>query len=43
MIWVLAVQCATYVALGAVFVASGNWKLGVAQWLLAGVQALIFS
>lgn len=44
MIWaILAVQLCTYVALGALFYAAGNWKLGTAQLLLTGVQALLFT
>lgn len=40
---VLAVQVATFVALGIYFIADGNWRLGVAQLLLAVVQAVIYA
>lgn len=43
MTYVLAVQVATFVVLGAYFLAAGNWRLGVAQILLAAVQAIIYS
>jgi hypothetical protein len=43
MLYVLGLQCATFVALGAWFISHGNWRLGVAQVLLAVVQAVIYS
>ena len=43
MIYVLGLQVATYLALGAYFLAAGNWRLGTAQLLLAIVQAVLFS
>ena len=45
MIWigVLVVQVATFVALGVYFLTHGNVRLGVAQLLLAVVQAVIYS
>lgn len=39
----LIIQVASYVALGALFFTQGNWRLGVAQWLLACVQGVLFS
>ena len=43
MIWLLAVQVATFVALGLLFLVDGQVRLGVAQILLAAVQAVIYS
>lgn len=40
---VLAVQALTFVALGAMFLKTGDLKLGAAQLLLAAVQALVYS
>ena len=40
---ILAVQVITFVAIGAVFIAQGQLRLGIAQLLLAGVQAIIYS
>lgn len=40
---VLAVQVFTFVALGAHFVTHGEVRLGIAQLLLAVVQAVIYS
>ena len=40
---VLAIQVATYLPLGWYFYSTGNWRLCVAQWLLAIVQAVIYS
>jgi hypothetical protein len=40
---VLAVQVLTFVLLGALFLASGQPRLGIAQILLAAVQAVIYS
>lgn len=40
---ILIIQVATFLALGAMFLASGDWRLGVAQILLAVVQAVIYS
>ena len=41
--WILAPQLVTYAALGVYFLVHGNWRLGVAQLLLLGVQGLLFS
>jgi predicted membrane-bound dolichyl-phosphate-mannose-protein mannosyltransferase len=43
MIAILGIQVATFIALGALFVAQGQWRLGGAQLLLAAVQAVIYS
>lgn len=43
MVLVLSVQVATFVVLGIHFILDGNWRLGVAQLLLAVVQAVIYS
>ena len=40
---ILGVQVATFVGLGAMFLAAGDWRLGAAQFLLAVVQAVIYS
>jgi len=40
---VLGIQVATFVARGIHLIASGDWRLGIAQLLLAGVQAVIYS
>lgn len=40
---VLALQVATFLWLGMHFLLSGQWRLGVAQVLLAAVQAVIYS
>lgn len=40
---ILAVQVLTFLALGWLFLAAGDWRLGAAQLLLAGVQAIIYS
>ena len=40
---ILAIQVATFLALGGMFLAAGQWRLGVAQFLLAAVQAIIYS
>jgi hypothetical protein len=40
---VLAVQVGTFVALGGWFFTAGQWRLGLAQFLLAAVQAIIYS
>lgn len=40
---ILAVQAATFVALGVFFLLAGDWKLGCAQLLLAAVQGLVYS
>lgn len=44
MIWwgVLYVQVATFFALGGYFLSHGEWRLGVAQLLLAVVQAVVY-
>lgn len=39
----LAVQAATFVGLGVELIRTGDWRLGVAQLLLAGVQVLIYA
>lgn len=39
----LSVQVGTFLALGAIFLHSGNWRLGTAQLLLAAVQAVIYT
>jgi hypothetical protein len=40
---ILGVQVLTFGALGVMFLVEGNWRLGVAQLLLAAVQAIIYS
>ena len=40
---ILVVQIATFVALGALFCSQGSVRLGVAQILLAAVQAVIYT
>lgn len=40
---ILAIQVATFLALGGCFLAAGDWRLGTAQVLLAAVQAVIYS
>lgn len=40
---VLVVQVTTFLVLGAMFMQAGHWRLGVAQFLLAAVQAVIYS
>lgn len=40
---ILAVQVATFLALGVYFLAAGDWRLGTAQLLLAAVQGVIYS
>ena len=40
---ILAVQVTTFVLLGVRFIVDGDWRLGVAQLLLAGVQGVIYS
>lgn len=39
---ILWVQVATFVAGGVLFLRDGNWRLGVAQLLLAAVQSVIY-
>ena len=39
----LGVQVVTFLMLGVAFIATGDWKLGTAQLLLAGVQGLVYS
>lgn len=39
---VLGVQIGMFLVLGALFLAAGNWRLGIAQWLLAAVQLVIY-
>ena len=43
MMYVLALQVATYVTLGIMFLVQGNWRFGVTQLLLASVQGIIYS
>lgn len=40
---ILAIQVATFIALGCLFLSQGNWRLGTAQILLALVQGVIYS
>lgn len=40
--YMLWAQVATFVAAGLWFLWHDNWRLGVAQLLLAGVQAVIY-
>lgn len=40
---VLGAQVVTYLILGVYFLSVGNWRLGVAQLLLAAVQGVLFS
>lgn len=42
-ILILAIQVASFVALGALFLVDGQVRLGIAQILLAAVQAVIYS
>jgi hypothetical protein len=39
----LTLQVLTFVALGGWFLFQGNWRLGLAQLLLAGVQGVLYS
>lgn len=41
--FVLSVQVFTFIILGVYFLGIGDWRLGVAQLLLAAVQAVIYS
>lgn len=46
MTWLTAlitIQVATFLALGCLFLSAGDWRLGVAQLLLAAVQAIIYT
>jgi hypothetical protein len=43
MIYILGLQVATFAALGTWFIATGSVRLGIAQLLLAVVQAVIYS
>lgn len=43
LIAVLIVQEVTFVVLGGAFIAAGQIRLGIAQMLLAAVQAVIYS
>ncbi len=36
-------QGGTFVVLGAILLAEGEWRLGVAQWLLAAVTVVVYS
>lgn len=40
---ILVIQAVTFVVLGAMFIHTGDVKLGAAQLLLAGVQGLVYS
>ena len=40
---ILALQAITFLALGALFLADGHIRLGIAQLLLAAVQLVIYS
>lgn len=40
---VLGVQIATFLVLGAYYITTGNVHLGIAQLLLAAVQAVVYS
>jgi len=40
---ILAVQILTFVALGIIYLAQGEWRLGTAQILLAAVQGIIYT
>lgn len=40
---ILVIQVMTFVSLGVLFLTVGDWRLGVAQLLLAAVQAIIYS
>lgn len=40
---ILGCQILTFGALGVVFVLNGQWRLGVAQGLLALVQGVVYS
>jgi hypothetical protein len=39
----LAVECGTFTGLGAWFLVAGQWRLGIPQLLLAGVQWTVYS
>ena len=45
MLWpaVLGVQCLTFLLLGVYFLSRGDWRLGVAQLLLAAVELVLYS
>lgn len=36
-------QAGTFVGLGVLLFAEGNWRLGLSQFLLAGVNGVIYS
>lgn len=38
----VALQGATFLALGGLLMAEGSWRLGVAQFCLAAVTALVY-
>lgn len=40
---VLVIQILTFVILGIYYLGIGHWRLGIAQLLLAAVQAIIYS
>lgn len=39
----VVVQVTTFIALGCLLLAAGEWRLGAAQLLLAAVQAVVYS
>ena len=39
----VGIQAATFAGLAALFLREGNWRLGIAQALLAGVTVVIYS
>ena len=40
---ILALQVLTFIALGILFMREGQWRLGIAQALLAAVQLIIYT
>lgn len=40
---VLIVQVLTFIVLGIIFTARGDWRVGSAQLLLAAVQGIVYS
>lgn len=43
MIAILILQALTFIALGTLFLVSGDWRLGAAQFALCVVQVLIYA
>lgn len=41
--WLLVLQVGTFLGLGTHFLASGQWRLGTAQLLLAAVQGVLYT